>query len=344
MNDRLNEFGRELGELLEYQNISINDFASRIGITPKNLIDIINGKAPLSFNTICNIAFISEVPVSYICNVEESFKICKNIDNYLQNNNLTIRSFINKFNYKELKDKYNVTYKNERNDYSIAESILKYLRVVDPVTITNENNHIFYKSKNDKPELLALWLERCYRSVQQQDISEYKKDNINTIVEFIKEEANNLSFNKEKLVKVFNDNGIFLAIEEDLTGSKIRGAFRVLNDKPAIYITTKHKRYADIYFALLHELAHCKSDFNRAKSGSIISLENSTSEEDYEKKADDTAYNWMVNQKDYEQLKSTLAIDDCVYPACFVVYRLAKDNILNYNSEIYQKYNSLIEN
>ena len=120
MSNRLNEFGKELGELLEFQNISINDYADRIGITPKNLIEIINGKVALSFNTICNIAFISDVPVSYICNVEENFKIDRNIDKYLEENNLTIRRFINRFNYRELKDKYNITYKNEQNDYSIG--------------------------------------------------------------------------------------------------------------------------------------------------------------------------------------------------------------------------------
>ena len=51
-----------------------------------------------------------------------------------------------------------------------------------------------------------------------------------------------------------------------MSGSKIRGAFKVHVNKPAIYITMKHRRIADIYFALLHELAHCKSDFNRANN------------------------------------------------------------------------------
>ena len=55
MSNRLNKFGEELGELLEYQNISINEYAERIGTTPKNLIDIIDGKVSLSFNMICNI-------------------------------------------------------------------------------------------------------------------------------------------------------------------------------------------------------------------------------------------------------------------------------------------------
>ena len=246
------------------------------------------------------------------------------------------------FDYKELKNQYNIVYKNDLNDYSIARSILHYLRLNDPKLLYKENNHIFYKSKNDKPELLALWLERCYRVVQDQEIFEYRKENIDYLVSFIKEEARNYRFDKEKLINEFNKNGIFLAIEPDLKGAKIRGAFRVLNNKPAIYLTPKYKRCGDIYFALLHELAHCKSDFNRAKNGSIVSLENGKSTSDYEIKADKTAYNWMVNDKKYENLKLNKRFDDLDEIPCFVVYRLANDKYIKYNSLEYQKYNKVI--
>ena len=343
MNKRLNKFGEELGELLEFQNISINEYADRIGTTPKNLIDIINGNVSLSFNIICNISFISDIPVDYIISVEGNYKIDNKIDDYLSNNNITIRQYINRFNYKDLKSIYNVTYKNELNDYSIARGILQYLRINDPNQLYKEDNHIFYKSNNDKPELLALWLERCYRVVQEQELGEYKKDNIDNLVKYIRKEAMNNIFNKVKLINEFNKNGIFLAIEPDLKGAKIRGAFRVLNDKPAIYITTKYKRYADVYFALLHELAHCKSDFNRAKNGSIVSYENIKSIDDYELKADNTAFNWMVDDITYNKIKISKDFDDKQEIESFVVYRLANDKLISYNSELYQKYNKIID-
>ena len=79
MSERLNKFGEELGELLDFQNISIQEYSERIGTTPKNLIDIISGKVSLSFNLICNISFVSDIPVNYISNVEENFKIDKKI-------------------------------------------------------------------------------------------------------------------------------------------------------------------------------------------------------------------------------------------------------------------------
>ena len=342
MSKRLNKFGEELGELLDFQNISIQEYAERIGTTPKNLIDIINGKVSLSFNLICNISFISDIPVNYITNVEESFKIDNSIKEFLNEKNISIRQFINSFHYKDLNKMYNISFKNDLNDYSIARSILKYLRITNPNQMYKEDNVIFYKSKNDKPELLALWLEHCYRTVKNQEIGVYKKENIEKLVSFIREEASNDRFDKDRLIKEFNKNGIFLAIEPDLKGAKIRGAFRVLNDKPAIYITPKYNRYADIYFAILHELAHCKSDFNRAKSGSFVSLENVHSDEDYELRADRTAFNWMVDDKIYQKIIDTKEYDNNSQVPCFLAYRLAYDKHISYKSNYYQKNNKVI--
>ena len=340
MSKRLNKFGIELGELLQYQNISINEYAERIGTTPKNLIDIINGDVSLSFNIICNIAFVSDIPVDYISNVENSFKIDNKVDLLLQEENISIHDYLKRFNYKELIKEYDVVINNDLNDYSILRSIYKYLRITEPNQLYKTNNHIFYKSKNDKPELLALWLERCRRVSIDQKIGEYNKNNIDKLVSFIREEAKCNRFDKNRLIEEFNKNGIFLAIEPDLKGSKIRGAFRILNNTPAIYITTKHKRIADVYFALLHELAHCKSDFNRAKSGSFVSLMDNDDKEDYEIKADNTALNWMIPDGVYESI-----LDSKEYKydnMAFLVYRLALDKVISYSSKLYQESNLII--
>ena len=338
--DRLNYFGKELGRLLEYQNISINDFADRINTTPKNLIDIIDGRVALSFNMICNIAFISSVNADYIFRVEEEFKLDKEINEYIKKNNISLRQYLNKFNYKELSNVYNIKYRNDRDDYCILEDIFEYLRIVNPNIIYKEDNTILYKSKCDKPELLALWLERCYRLSLEQKVNDYKKENIDYLVNFIREEAMKNRFDEKRLIKEFNDKGIFLVIEDDLKGSKIRGAFKVLNTKPAIYLTRKYKRIADIYFALLHELAHCKTDFNRAKRGSIVSLLNYKSDSDYEIKADQTALNWMVSDLEYNNILNSKKYNYDIMS--FLVYRLALDKKISYNSKIYQKYNIII--
>lgn len=118
-----------------------------------------------------------------------------------------------------------------------------------------------------------------------------------------------------------------------------------MNDKPAIYLTKKHKRYADIYFALLHELAHCKSDFNRAKKGSFIIINNQNEDAYFENKADALAYNWMISDEEYNRLKIgyITSINSSTIVKSFFVYRLAHDGIISYSSKIYQKFNPIID-
>lgn len=330
-------------DYLDYYHISKKDFASRIGISQKHLIDILSGKCDIAPWIIISISLITDIPIEYILNIEANYKLEVSIDDYLKKQSISISKFLNKFNYKELENRNYVKYTDSHDKYEVLKDILKFLRVTSPEKIYLLDKNALYKSKNDKPELLYLWLERCYRMTLEQNIREYKKENIDKLVNFILNEAMNNVFNEERLVKKFNECGVYLVIEDDLSGSKIRGAFKVHQNKPAIYLTRKHKRIADIYFALLHEIAHLKSDFNKAKGVNLVSFDNSN--EDIELKADNCAYNYMVDNNYYNSIcKNNYDINkEKKYPKSFIVYRLAHDKIISYNSSMYQKYNVLID-
>lgn len=337
----MNKFGKELGEYIEFLNMSRKEFAARISTSQKNLIDIINGDVELSQDMIYKISLVTDIPVNYIENVEKNFKLNKLIDLFLKNHNLKINEYIKRYSIKESEEKYSIDITDSRDSYSVVRDLMRYLRISNLEQLYIADNSIFYKSKNDKVELLALWLERCYKLAMKQNIGKYKKDNINVLVSYIRSLAEKNIFDEKLLVEKFNENGVFLVIEDDLSGSKIRGAFKVLNDKPAIYLTRKHKRIADIYFALFHELAHLKSDYSRAKSGSLISFDKND-KVDYELKADKQAFNWMVDDKTYNEIKKDYQnVPDEVIKA-FFAYRLAHDGIISYQSKFYQNNNILI--
>ena len=333
-----------LTDYLEINNITNKDFANRIGISEKHLIDILSGNADISTNLIERISIVTSIPSDYIFRIESNYKFEKDINDYFKENNINKIDFLNKFKYKYLiKEKY-IDITDNGDKFEVIKDILKFLRVPKPEKIYEIDMNAYYKSKNDKPELLLLWLEKCYRQTLKQEINDYSKDNINNLVNYINECAKDCIFNEKDLIKKFNENGIYLVIQEDIPGSKIRGAFRVHRGKPAIYLTYKHKRIADIYFSLLHELAHCKTDFNKAQAQSLISYEDKV--DDIEYKADKQAYNWMIDKNYYNKECLSPFYDiynDNNYPKCFIVYRLAKDGRIKYDSKEYQKYNSLLK-
>lgn len=332
-----------LKDYLELNNITNKDFALRLGITQKHLIDILSGKEDLSSSTISKISIVTNIPESFIYGVESNYKMEYNIEDYLETHELTISTFLNKFSYKFLIKSEFMPFTDKEDKIEIVKDILKYLRVPKIEKIYELDNGILYKSKNDKPELLALWLEKCYKETLKQDIVKYSKENITLLIEKIKKYAIENKFVEKDLICDFNKLGIYLVIEDDIPGSKIRGAFKVHKDKPAIYLTKKHKRIADIYFALLHELAHCKSDFNKAKASSFVSFDNEKNS--LESKADKTAFEWMVDDDYYFNvvLKPGYNIySEKTYPKSFIVYRLANDGKIKYESDEYQFLNITI--
>ena len=331
-----------LKQYLEYNHITNKDFANRIGITPKHLIAILSGEKELSASIIDSISMVTNIPSDYIYRLESNYKLEELVHNYLKQEHLTETEYLKKFHYKFLIEKSWIPFIDTEDKLEMIKDILKYLRVKSPDKVYEIDHNVYFKSKNDKPELLLLWLEKCYREMLKQDIKPYKKDNIEILVNYICEAAKKNIFDESALIQTFNDNGIALVIQEDIPGSKIRGAFKVHKNVPAIYLTYKHKRIADIYFALLHELAHCKRDFNQAKSINFISFE-----ENMEKdaKADEQAYHWMIDKAYYETILSDTNYHiekETIYPKCFVAYLFAKDHKLDYASSAYQKYNTLI--
>ncbi len=331
-----------LKDYLEYNKISNKDFAERIGISQKHLIDILAGNMDLSSSIIEKISLVTDIPMSYIYNVETNYKLEKEIDTYLLEEDYTISRYLNKYDYKYLIENKYIDFTDPSDKMEITKDILKFLRVTSPRMVNKIDNGIYFKSNNNKPEMLALWLEKCYRESLKQEVGEYHKDNIDILVNYIKECAKKNHFHKNELIKEFNKYGICLVIIDDIPGSKIRGAFRVNKDTPCIYLTRKYHRIADVYFALLHELAHCKSDYNRAKASSLVSYETDKIEDN----ADKQAFNWMVSEDDYQFIASNPKYDiskEEKYPKAFVVYLLAHSKKINYNSTEYQKYNALIE-
>ena len=331
-------------DYLEYNNITNKDFANRIDVTQKHLIDILSGKRDISSGIIEKISLVTNIPADYIYKVEINYKLEKKIDDYLRKEKLTPTQYLTKFNYKYLISSNFIRFIDKEDKLEIIKDILKFLRVSTPEKVYEIDKSALYKSNNDKPELLLLWLEKCYRETLNQTVTDYNKKNIDNIVKYIKECAKNNEFNEKQLVATFNENGIYLVIQDDIPGAKIRGAFKVHRGIPAIYLTHKHHRVADIYFALLHELAHCKSDFNKAQSMSLVSYEDEIDET--ERSADNQAYNWMVDEKYYKNVcqNTNYRIEtENEYPKAFVVYRLARDKYIQYNSTQYQMYNEIIK-
>ena len=113
--------------------------------------------------------------------------------------------------------------------------------------------------------------------------------------------------------------------------------------KPAIYITKNYSGKDSFYYELFHELGHCKSDYNEAKSKVIVE-----GDEKKEERADNFAINIMISkeiwkeiEEDYSENNLKVISEKYKIPMSFIVGRLAKLNFIKYNNKLISKYRDI---
>ena len=74
-----------LKDYLEINNISQKEFALRIGISQKHLIDILSGNKDLTLSLIEAISIVTGISKDYIIEIEFNSKMDQEINNYLKN-------------------------------------------------------------------------------------------------------------------------------------------------------------------------------------------------------------------------------------------------------------------
>ena len=198
---------------------------------------------------------------------------------------------------------------------------------------------LFKKNGNDLNKL-NLWIARCDEIAKNQSINKYDSINFLLLISDIKEMSFKKGINIEELQKLLNSYGIYFVVEKALSGTKIRGCFKVKGKNPAIYITKNYIGKDSFYYELYHELGHCKSDYNEAKSKVIVE-----GNENQEKRADEFALNTMIDKDVWKKIENNIKENELVkisedykIPMSFIVGRLAKFNKINYSSKLYNKY------
>jgi len=328
-------FGSMLKDYLEFYKISQTDFADRLGITPKHVNDIINNGKDISIELMLAISLITDINPDLILKLENQKKVNKYIINKFKNEE-NIKEYLNKFQIKEMIKRNWFKPKDITSNTQTAIDLLEYLKIKNfDVLDKYIENKVLYKKKDDADkEKIFLWIKRCDFLIKEKEIPEYNKNNLIPLLEELKKERNK-KFNEESIIKILNKYGIYLVIEEALKGTKIRGCTLVKGNNPAIYITKYFKEKSSFYFTLYHELAHVKTDYNKAKNKIII-----YDDIKEEQKRDKFALNCMIDEKTWKQIientdKKEKICKENKIPLCFLYTRLAYEGLISYKSKEY---------
>lgn len=332
-------FGSYLKDYLTYNNISQTEFAKRMGITTKHLNEILNKNIDISNDLLVTISQLTDIDIDFILKIEHA----KRQKQYLTTKFKTetaLKEYLKQFQPNELEKKKWLIFHDKTNPYQKAMDILNYIKFRNFDNLESYEDNILYKKKEDSDIVkIMLWIAHCDELAKDQVVSDYNKKSLPALLNQLKgirEKPVNLT----DLTKQFNQFGFYFLVEEALKSSKIRGCFKVKGNKPTIYLTTLYKDKASFYFALYHELGHCKSDYNKAKSKVLIDAE-----EDLEKKADQFALDQMIPPQLWQTIKENPNEDTLIkiqkeehIPICFMTSRLAFEKKISYHDDLFKKY------
>ena len=290
-------FGKYLKEYLEFNNISQSEFATRLGITQKHMNEILNGKTDITLEMAANIEKLTSIPISFIIKAEHRRKVTNDLLAEYKDKKELDKELKNNYFLKELNKREWVKFKDITNPVQNYMDIIEFLKVSSFLALSKVQEKTLFKKTGTDLNKLNLWIARCDELSKNQKVNEYNSTNLNFLVEDILKIANKNEINILKTEKVFNYYGIYFAVEKALSGSNVRGCFKVKGKNPAIYLTKKYNGKDSFYYELFHELGHCKSDYNEAKSKIIVE-----GTEEQELRADRFALNVMISEKIWKNI------------------------------------------
>lgn len=334
-------FGNYLKDYLEFYNISQSEFASRLGITQKHMNEILNCKSDITLEMAVNIERLTKIPLSFIINSEHRRKVTEELIEKYDDENAINKKMKEEFFLKELNEKKWINFKDITNPIQNYMDIMEFLKVKDLYALSKIQEKTLFKKSGTDLNKLNLWIARCDEIAQEQDVKNYDSCNFHFLIEDLKEISFKENFNVNEIQTVLNNYGIYFVVEKALSGSKVRGCFKVKSKNPAIYLTQNYAGKDSFYFELFHELGHCKSDYNEAKSKIIVE-----GSEKQEERADNFAINTMIDKVIWQKIQNNISEDNLLaiskenkIPMSFIVGRLAKMKKIKYSSYLYNKYN-----
>ncbi len=337
-------FGSYLKDYLINNNISQSEFANRLNITQKHMNEMLNEKTDITLDMVASISRLTNIPIDFIVNSENRKIITKELISKYKDKEKINKILKRDFYMDELLKLNWINFKDISDPIQNYMDLLEFLNVRNFEALDRIKEKTLIDSNKKNINKLILWIARCDEISKKQNVKEYIPINFLFLMEDLKKEAYKKEMNLVNIQHLLNNYGIYFVTEKMLSKIDVRGCFKVKGKNPAIYITQNYKAKDSLFFEIFHELGHCKSDYNEAKSKVIVE-----GNDLQESRADNFALNAMIDEKLWdENFEKLISEKDMLefskknkIPPSFIVGRLAKIGKIKYNSKYYNKYCSI---
>jgi len=295
--------GYYVKEIVDESGLTQDDFARRLGTTPKNLSLLVRGEQDLSIDIAAKLSRMLGTSVAFWLNIQQSYneKIAEIIsEEELAREREVFKSidykyFIEYFGLPDLPRKVNEQIRRVREYLQLASlTVLKERDLA--VSFKSYSENLSESNIVNANTMVQIAINKAIHT----DAPKYNKAAFEKAVSFALTQTSNHENFLPLITKAFNDAGVVLIILPNLKKSGINGATKRVDGKIMLMVNDR-RHYADTFwFALFHEIGHI---LNGDMGISYC--------DDVEDKADEYARNTLIPKAQYDEfIKHTKSFNE----------------------------------
>jgi HTH-type transcriptional regulator/antitoxin HigA len=295
--------GYYLEELIEDTMITQEEFAVRVGTSPKTISKLINGLTGITTKLAHGISTVTGTSIELWTNLQSKYdntliKIedMKSIDEECK--------LLDVIPYKYFTENGYLPKENKR--VSKVLNLRKFLKVASLKVFQTPNMLANFRMSNqkmnDKNILNSnIWLQTALNVADEIDVEPYNEKKLEKNIEVIRRmtiQKPNVFF--DNLNSLLNECGVAFVILPHLSNSGINGVTKWINkDKVLVALNDRSYKADTFWFSLFHELKHVQQ--RKLKKVLINSKIKTNDYPEYEKKADEFARETLIPKVEFDE-------------------------------------------
>ncbi len=284
--------GYYIKELVDASGLTQEDFAKRLGTTPKNLSVLVRGEQSLSIDIAGKLSRMLGTSIAYWLNLQQAYD--EKIAEFLSEEELKReREIFKLIDYKYFRDNFDFPDLPRKTDEQIKH-VREFLSV-SSLTVLEERslavNFRSYSEELTKSNTVNanVMVQIAINHALKMDIPKYNKRKFQKAVSFALTQTKNHTGFFPAVQKAFGEAGVALVALPNLKNSGVNGASKKVNGRVMLMVNDR-RHFADTFwFTLFHEIGH-------VLNGDLgVSFKN-----DVEDEADLYARRMLIPQDQYE--------------------------------------------
>lgn len=336
--------GSYVEDIIEDLNITQREFAERLGVTPKTITLLIQGKERISTNLADKLARLTGISMQTWINLQASYDAkCIEIDNLQKRDaEIAVCSQIDFLYFKK-----NGIVENRR--YSMDDklkTLREHMKLSDLTMLRSFNNSVSYRNTREFSEKSVInsnvMLELATDVSRNATENKYNSRKLEEAFPAIK----NMSLETPdifypRLKEILLNCGIVLVGLPNMKGANLNGATRRFKNGSVMLLITDRNKNADIFwFTLIHELGHIyNNDFYSDYKDKEKYLEKERAADEFARTfyIDDNSYHEFTSRNEFNSESITAFAENLHISPDILIGRLQHDHKISYSDFNYMK-------